>query len=329
MQKVNKREPSGARHSLNCQQINTRAGFTLVELLVVIAIIGVLVALLLPAVQAAREAARRAQCVNNLKQIGLAAQLHHETFKEFPPGRVGRGPCAASGSASESAGKNMKASGFVEMLPFIELQALYDLGDWDNGGIWNDDVTWDDAPRRQMITSQPSAFVCPSDNLEPEFQPAANTWGSVPPATTSYALCEGDLGAGSGVSLTVIKCKNTGLFLYGQSIPIRQISDGLSQTFLAGETVEGHINGSKNCWNFASRLSSSLRSTDNPLNTRRGQPAKLSTGSQVNGSFGSTHSGGGNFALADGSVDFIIDSIDLDTYQDYSTIAGGEVIQQP
>src|SRR3954452_17405253 len=123
-------------------------GFTLVELLVVIAIIGILVALLLPAIQAAREAARRMSCSNNLKQIGVGEANYELSHKELPPARpgpdstssrevisVGRpaGPRATGGKGYERSG----ASGFVLMLPFMEDQALYDQFDIDRGdGMW-------------------------------------------------------------------------------------------------------------------------------------------------------------------------------------------------
>src|SRR5947207_3175804 len=110
-----------------------RRGFTLVELLVVIAIIGILVALLLPAIQSAREAARRSQCVNNLKQWGLAALNHESALKAFPPGASGcyhktdpNCPCTDDKQCH-------RASGFVMMLPYMEETALYNLGHWEFG----------------------------------------------------------------------------------------------------------------------------------------------------------------------------------------------------
>ena len=105
-----------------------RRGFTLVELLVVIAIIGILIALLLPAVQAAREAARRSQCANNLKQIGLALHNYHDTHKVFPPGNVSPATVSAVGCFSGTSGSSPHpgAPWSVAILPFIEQGAIYD-----------------------------------------------------------------------------------------------------------------------------------------------------------------------------------------------------------
>ena len=107
------------------------AGFTLVELLVVIAIIGVLVALLLPAVQAAREAARRSQCGNNLKQIGLALHNYHDTLKWFPPGAVFEGGASTAPNAQPI---NQRGSMHVRLLPYMEQQALYNAFDFNTLG---------------------------------------------------------------------------------------------------------------------------------------------------------------------------------------------------
>jgi prepilin-type N-terminal cleavage/methylation domain-containing protein len=125
------------------------AGFTLVELLVVIAIIGVLVALLLPAVQAAREAARRTQCVNNLKQMGIAIANHEAAKKVYPPGASGcfhyGGPCPCkiidTANGPETRKQFHRASGFVMMMPYMEGSDLYNLGHWENGTLYYKDGT--------------------------------------------------------------------------------------------------------------------------------------------------------------------------------------------
>ena len=123
-----------------------KRGFTLVELLVVIAIIGVLVALLLPAVQAAREAARRMSCGNNLKQLGLALHNYHDTFNTFPPGGITPGNCCGTPSA---------ATWTIFILPFIEETALQNQY---NFNVWNRDPV-----NAQVRESFIKAYLCPSD----------------------------------------------------------------------------------------------------------------------------------------------------------------------
>jgi len=132
-----------------------RGVFTLVELLVVIAIIGVLVALLLPAVQAAREAARRTQCANNMKQLGLALHNYHDTMKWFPPGAVWETSTPADDPRN-------RGSMFIRILPFVEQQSLYNLFDFNK----NTDVqrmtssATSELLRGQII----NVYICPSDN---------------------------------------------------------------------------------------------------------------------------------------------------------------------
>ncbi len=129
-------------------------GFTLVELLVVIAIIGILIALLLPAVQAAREAARRMQCSNNLKQIGLALHNYHDTNKVFPPGSFWYGLDYAS----------YRGSILIRLLPFLEQQPLYDLYDFRNsGGVSVDNQTMPGSTALIQSNIVPT-YICPSDN---------------------------------------------------------------------------------------------------------------------------------------------------------------------
>jgi prepilin-type N-terminal cleavage/methylation domain-containing protein len=149
-----------------------RAGFTLVELLVVIAIIGVLVALLLPAVQAAREAARRSQCSNNLKQIGLALHNHLSAKRVFPAGRLGCDGEVGTPCGGVAAEDRVGPSGFVALLPFLEQQPLFNqfaIGDFVDGpwltAAGSSTTAW--IPRYvEALKSRPEVFVCPSDNPE-------------------------------------------------------------------------------------------------------------------------------------------------------------------
>src|SRR5262245_26547135 len=134
---------------MECRNSSYRRGFTLVELLVVIAIIGILVALLLPAVQAAREAARRTQCVNHLHQIGIAMHNRHDVYLEFPPALAQFVPPGAQEI------KDHSWTPFV--LPYIEQQAIYDR--------YNFDLRWDEGANTAAggpIREHIKTFVCPS-----------------------------------------------------------------------------------------------------------------------------------------------------------------------
>ena len=140
-------------------RVGHTGGFTLVELLVVIAIIGILVALLLPAVQAAREAARRVQCANNMKQIALALCAYETGYGVYPPGRVGYD----KGSRGR---KEVGTSALVLILPQLELQNIYDLFNFRNGP-WGYNSTWFLGTNAAAIAARPSVYVCPSDESPP------------------------------------------------------------------------------------------------------------------------------------------------------------------
>ncbi len=192
-------------------------GFTLVELLVVIAIIGVLVALLLPAVQAAREAARRTQCTNNLKQHGLALHNYHDTYKAFPYMQLPALQFIGTTGTS-------RLSGFISLLPFIEQQPLHDeilgtnppygsVGPWDSWGPW-----------QQRI----SAFECPSDG---NFRSAPG------PGPRNYNFSVGD----SIRRVWQPHPENTrrGLFTIDRARRFADVVDGTSNTVALSERVIG------------------------------------------------------------------------------------------
>ncbi len=195
-------------------------GFTLVELLVVIAIIGILVALLLPAVQAAREAARRMSCGNNLKQLGLAMQNYHDTHKTFPPdgiyGRQGPFPQRAYHHT------------WCEMiLPFMEQLPLYDSVD-------RRFPVYGTAPQAIVGTVVPG-LLCPSDA---EFRKPEQTWGI---AVTHYVASQGwhwwpgTVIPGGGGGLTP-GADYQGVFAGGQSTNMAKLRDGTSHTVLVAES---------------------------------------------------------------------------------------------
>ena len=326
------------------RQSGNRVGFTLVELLVVIAIIGILVALLLPAIQAAREAARRMSCSNNMKQIG-DAELNYEGVKKvYPPARPGPdattsadevvwvgfppGPRAQGKKGYERTG----VSGFVLILPFMEEQALYDQMDIDRGdGVWLSTyaaTNWRTPAKEKAIATRPSVMVCPSNLTEPKTG-FNQDWSEIP-ATGTYAFCAGHRGP-KPLSLTMNPCRikhhNSGLHLYWTRRAVKKITDGTSKTFSVGEIIAGHTVDSSNRWTYAYRYLDCYRTTNVALNTPPGVdavslPADDGEPANANGAFASPHPGGGHFLFADGHVDFITDDIDLDTYQNYSTIAG-------
>ena len=250
--------PSGGRRR--------RGGFTLVELLVVIAIIGILVSLLLPAVQAAREAARRMDCQSRIKQIGLALHNYHSTNGEFPPSArldydpaKGGGPCWEDPSnAAFSAFRNTTVGGnygncsgppwTVLILPYMEELALYDQMDMERpfAGLYDAmlgdvDVGCDDFNFRLQATPMPS-YYCPSDPIAGEQD-----------ALCSYAACQGggpfslDTGSEDYQAELTSRCAATsapreasafytnGIFFGNSSIGVRRITDGTSNTLLVGE----------------------------------------------------------------------------------------------
>ncbi|MBN1912216.1 MAG: DUF1559 domain-containing protein [Pirellulales bacterium] len=305
--------------------LRRRWAFTLVELLVVIAIIGILIALLLPAVQAAREAARRIQCSNHLKQIGLALANYEGVHKVYPPGRVGHDE---HGSASLAPEQKVGTSGMVMILPQLELQSIYDMFDF-NKGPWPYGSSWL-ATMADAIAQRPPVFVCPSDeaepySIEPKVNTAYSTYG-LPAATGSYAFCSGSIGAAGGLEQD-IKYDNTGVFYYVVSHSVRDITDGVSKTFFAGEVFAGHTQDSSNIWSRGLREMDTLRSTSNPMNSWPGDPIAMTNyGLHVNGAFASRHPGGANFVFGDGHVAFVEENIDAFVYMGLSTRNGQEAI---
>jgi prepilin-type N-terminal cleavage/methylation domain-containing protein/prepilin-type processing-associated H-X9-DG protein len=312
-----------------------RPAFTLVELLVVIAIIGVLVALLLPAVQAAREAARRSSCQNNLKQVVLALHNHHDVHLIFPAGRFGcdgsgPGDCAAPPTGvSLTSVYRSGSSGFVAALQYMELETIYKtLGTVEADVPWptTDNTTW--RVTNKALEQRPKVLVCPSDTAQ-KFVANTGAGPTLNAAIGSYAFVTGTNGPSQGISAAV-KYNNTGLFVYRNPKRMADIVDGTSNTLAVGEVFDGHLANNQNIWSVGSRHTHCLRTTENPINTKPGTGITYTDGSQLrNGAFMSRHPGGAQFALADGSVRFLSQTIDITPYRRAATIQGGEVTNLP
>lgn len=305
-----------------------RAAFTLVELLVVIAIIGVLVALLLPAVQAARESARRTQCTNNLKQLALAVNTYDDALRIYPTGRMGCDCWTQDVCGTRPSSTRPGTSAFVLLLPQMEQQAFYDQIGFQKGavapatgcaGVTNDTAGWNTGITH-LLSLQPKFVVCPSNTAK---KLSNGNWG-----VGSYAFNHGTVGPSATTTQDRLKHYNTGVFMYRTPIKPKDVTDGLSNTIFLGEVANGHDPNNSNQWMIASRHTDSLRSTENPLNTPISAPIFLDLYNlKVNGAFSSKHPRGGLFAFGDGHVQFISDNISLATYRALSTRGGGEPAQ--
>ncbi len=270
----------------------SRKAFTLVELLVVIAIIGVLVALLLPAVQAAREAARRSSCSNNLKQIGLAVHNHHDTFRQLPPGWTGPANDAEGapgwGWASHS-------------LNFMEQKNLHDQITFTSAV--SDSVNQN---ARETIVE---TFFCPSDVGDDIF-----TLGSVQVARSNY------VGVFGNEEIEDSPSNGNGMFFHNSKLRFSSVTDGLSNTLMVGErhskiehsTWTGVISGADEA------MARVVGITDHPPNDEH---AHLDD-------FSSLHPGGAMFAKGDGSVRFVPETINEVVFHALGTRAGGEVVNE-
>lgn len=336
---------STPRPTPSWRAVRSLRGFTLVELLVVIAIIGILIALLLPAVQSVRETGRRAQCGNNLKQIALALAAYESTKRVFPPGRMGCDGWTRDVCTNNPGWRRPGTSGFVMILPNLELESLYNRFDpFAKGAVFpaspgdqSDGTTdgWRTTAIAEALTVRPEIFVCPSSVTLPTYRDTQN-------ATGCYALVQGSRGPSYGISQTLVKHYNTGMFCYRTTWRRANVRDGMSNTMFVGETVEGHTIASANIWSLGARHLHSMRSTDNPLNTRPGEGVFVKVGGgggtgddpplygyRANGAFASDHPGGAQFAFGDGHIAFLSENIDLISYRALSTRDGGEVMQPP
>lgn len=306
--------------------IGSRCGFTLVELLVVIAIIGLLIALLLPAVQSAREASRRSVCTNNLKQIGLALHHYHDAHRLLPVSisheREGPTPWLVV------SGKGW----IVGLLPYLESASLYDQFQPFINGHFNDQRGINHPDCREALRTQISLLQCPSDASILGTNIQHRQLLDIEVAKTSYKGVIGDTQMGGPTSLfqgTAPDCHANvgcnGLFYrntYQEPVSFRKITDGLSHTLMVGEDVYEH-----NWFNAAYFSNGDYASCHVPLNYFPDPPTPLAWQNVF--SFRSRHPGGAHFSIGDGSAQLISQDIDHQLYRALSTRAGSEVVAVP
>jgi prepilin-type N-terminal cleavage/methylation domain-containing protein/prepilin-type processing-associated H-X9-DG protein len=324
--------------------VNRRRGFTLVELLVVIAIVGVLSGLLLPAVQSAREAARRSNCSNNLRQMALAALMFHDAHRTFPIGRQGD---------EDAFGQH------TELFPFLEEGTITFQFDYKLPAKKN--------PARFIKVP---LFLCPSDIEDRMWDKDKNAhqfdWGK-----NNYRACAGsEFGMTSDSGTPTAKEQNNGIFLTNQAIKLAQVTDGASHTALFSEALRGDGDdenieiesdlfqiGSGNGTNTTEKVYKAAMNLN--LSTMRGANKQTSYAGRnwINGNYMTTrynhvmppntfsvtrgnspnnrggaitassrHPGGVNLARADGSVGFINDGIELSVWRALGSRNGNELV---
>jgi prepilin-type N-terminal cleavage/methylation domain-containing protein len=337
-----------------------RRAFTLVELLVVIAIIGILVALLLPAIQSAREAARRTTCLNKMKQIGIACMNYHDTTKHFPSG-------ATSDPSTESippAPKKLALLGYIpQILPYMEGTSLFSQ--------MRLKCHWDEEPNKTVASgAPPSDFHCPSQeefqntfyappgsglsesrsNLmshyhgvmgaRPTVGPCGPTAASTYPDSTytvyikpGAGTCgDGNFSGGYGNSAS------NGLLYPESRVGMKDITDGSSHTFIVGELSWNA--GPQRIWHVAGGANNNMDTYEYtskniywPLNTacRAGTADPPFNCPYANNdmSFGSLHPGGCHFAMADASVQFVRQDIELAILKALASRKSAETFDPP
>jgi prepilin-type N-terminal cleavage/methylation domain-containing protein/prepilin-type processing-associated H-X9-DG protein len=324
------------------------SGFTLVELLVVITIIGILVGLMLPAVFAAMNAARRAQCLNNVKQLALSMMTFESAQKSFPQNW---GVTSTIGKPTASGGKNsIGQSWMTQILPNIDENNLYQVIVFKKA----DGKYATFSENQQVAITTIKSFICPADTSYGKVKPAyidSNTeYGA-----TNYKAVAGSNWQGNSTFKTRkldrynpitaktgfggrnrdqyegldkgdgVICRGGGAAPKGKAIPTsiayNEVKDGTSNTFLVGETIPQFCNWT--AWFSYDGTIGTCAITLNYWRTLK-PPTLTATDWGTNMGFMSRHSGGANFGRCDGSAGFVSDSIDSEVYRAMATIDGGE-----
>lgn len=326
LQQIATRFPNNCRLRHDCGGRRSRSdwprrvGFTLVELLVVIAIIGILVGLLLPAVQSAREAARRTQCVNNLRQVGLALHGHESARNAFPIGGV-----------EPPGGLGYGYSWWVQILPYLEQQSIYEQMDLErpNSGWVGFDINLETAALLQNV--QIDVMRCPSSTLPAmvkalsDKQIMSPNYVGIAGATNHHTARNKPAGSGIGGPATG-RIAAGGVLILHKPIAISKITDGTSNTMAVAEQSDWCRNATgqeldcrSDCdhgflmgpgadgWERHFNLTIALHRINEKTSTALGVPGNCGPNRPIQ----SAHPGGAMVLLADGSADFLDESIDV------------------
>jgi len=339
-------------NSTSDNRVKNARGFTLVELLVVIAIIGILIGMLLPAVQQVREAARRMDCANNLRQITLALHSYESAHREFP-----------GLPATSQFGFSVHA----QILPFVEQANLQNLIDFEIDLMLGSGGRQSLNPVHAVASGSPlELFLCPSDGEDPIFQ-NSNT-GDATFAGTNYVVCTGD---GTDTNYDT-RARTNGVFWQGSKVGFAQMSDGASNTILVSESLLGDkTEGDGLVMNpqrqMARYRGGGLGADGEGFTSAPGHDPDIAAAAVASGKFDgrgrgswiwgrehmntfntymtpnnqvpdvhrnglgwfaarSNHAGGVNVALGDGSARFVSESVDSVTWLGLGNINGGEIL---
>jgi prepilin-type N-terminal cleavage/methylation domain-containing protein/prepilin-type processing-associated H-X9-DG protein len=281
-----------------------RRAFTLVELLVVIAIIGILIALLLPAIQATREAARRTSCLNNITQLGLAVHNYEFNFESLPPGVTdAKGPI-------RNEPQGLHVSWIVKILPYMEERVIFRKFDQSAGAYA--------AVNAQVRATPLSIAMCPSYPGEEMLKD-----GTI--AITTYAGCYHDVEA-------PIDVDNHGLLFLNSHVRFDEIYDGSTHTLLIAETLErpddlGWVSGTRSTLRNTNKIEIPVPQFQQPRPAEEETDKKDVAESLFVGGFGGHHPGGFNATFADGSAHFVTEDIDPAVWRLVGNRADGEIVK--